>query len=193
MSRTPAPAFTLAELLICMLILGEIATFTIPKVLQSQQNNKYNSIAKEAIGTIAQAYNTLQLQGLVTANTTGKDLTPYMNYVKAYTSGFSIDGSPGNTVGYTMTCSAAEPCIVLHNGAVLMMDSTTLGTATNMHYFPITIDPSGQAEGGNDGLWVEVYYEGRITTWQYRYPNSYKGNAGPVGPCAGCDPSWFSW
>lgn len=48
--------FTLAELLIALSILGVIATFTIPKVLQSQQNGKYNTMAKEAIATISQAY-----------------------------------------------------------------------------------------------------------------------------------------
>ncbi|MBL8031855.1 MAG: prepilin-type N-terminal cleavage/methylation domain-containing protein [Candidatus Doudnabacteria bacterium] len=51
--------FTLAELLIALVILGVIATFTIPKVLYANQNTKYNAIAKEAMGTIRPSLSTL--------------------------------------------------------------------------------------------------------------------------------------
>jgi prepilin-type N-terminal cleavage/methylation domain-containing protein len=44
--------FTLAELLIALAILGVIATFTIPKVLQSQQNEARYAKAQEVLATM---------------------------------------------------------------------------------------------------------------------------------------------
>ena len=55
--------FTLAELLIALLILGEISTFTIPKIIYSQQNQKYNAIAKESAAMISAAYQQYQYSG----------------------------------------------------------------------------------------------------------------------------------
>ncbi len=51
-----ASGFTLAELLIALALLGVIATFTIPKVLQANTDAKYNAEAKETIQMIANAY-----------------------------------------------------------------------------------------------------------------------------------------
>ena len=47
--------FTLAELLIALGILGVIATFTIPKVLQTNQNAQWQATGKEAIAMISGA------------------------------------------------------------------------------------------------------------------------------------------
>ena len=48
--------FTLAELLIALVILGIMATFTIPKVLQSQTNEKRIAISKETIALVYGAF-----------------------------------------------------------------------------------------------------------------------------------------
>jgi type II secretory pathway pseudopilin PulG len=56
-----ALGFTLAEVLISLLILAEIATFTIPKILISQQNVQKMAVFKEDIATIqAGIYNSAQ-------------------------------------------------------------------------------------------------------------------------------------
>jgi len=46
--------FTLAELLISLVILGVIAAFAIPKILQSQQNQQEKAIFKETLSTLSQ-------------------------------------------------------------------------------------------------------------------------------------------
>ena len=50
-------------------------------------------------------------------------LTTYMNYVRYDTGGTVIDLEPGRT---TLACSAADPCLVMHNGARLMMGAPIL-------------------------------------------------------------------
>src|SRR5688572_23853183 len=104
---TPKFGFTLAELLICLAILGVIAVFTIPKVLQSQQDGKYKSIAKETMGTITQAYSIYKLKNGPNASLGPPNLMPYLNYVRSETSG-QIDHSYGNTF---KPCDASNPCI----------------------------------------------------------------------------------
>ena len=103
--------FTLAELLIALVILGLIATFTIPKVLQSQQNAQYKSSAKEVASMISGAYQA--------ALSTGKnkiyvyDLTPYMNYVAVdtvsqfndpETLGYGTPGQCGDAANWYPLC-----------------------------------------------------------------------------------------
>src|SRR4051812_4621592 len=73
--------FTLAELLIALAILGVIATFTIPKILQNQQNQQLNAAGKEAISAMAGAYQSYRIQNTVPATFTSLSLTPYLNYV----------------------------------------------------------------------------------------------------------------
>lgn len=62
MRKKPQKAFTLAELLIALGILGVIATFTIPKVLQSQTDARFKVSAKEAVGVVSTALNQVQLR-----------------------------------------------------------------------------------------------------------------------------------
>lgn len=52
--------FSLAELLISLLILSEIATFTIPKLISNQQASANNAKAKEVAGMIAGAFQSYQ-------------------------------------------------------------------------------------------------------------------------------------
>ena len=58
--------FTLAELLIALAILGVIATFAIPKVLNSQQDGKLNAIGKETAAALSEAYQVYRLNSTVT-------------------------------------------------------------------------------------------------------------------------------
>jgi prepilin-type N-terminal cleavage/methylation domain-containing protein len=106
--------FTLAELLICLAILAEIATFTIPKVFASQQNVRYAAMAKEAAGALSVAYLQYTIQnGPPSSNTTGGVLSPYLNYISMNTTTLQIDrGYSQGTIG----CSGAIPCFVLASG-----------------------------------------------------------------------------
>src|SRR5690349_7432884 len=95
--------FTLAELLISLAILGVIATFTIPKILQAQQNQQYNAVAKEAAGTITQAYQAYKLAGGDSATMNAEAISTYFNYTKLDTAS-QIDLPNG---AGAFTCSGA--------------------------------------------------------------------------------------
>lgn len=186
--------FTLAELLISLAILGVIATFTIPKILSSQQNSSNNAKAKEVAAMIAGAYQQLQLAGTVTASTKPSDLTPYMNYVSYDTSGTTIDSVPGFT---SRVCNATPPCIWLHGGGILWLPNGTFGGISNLHIIEFSFDPdvtySGSAaDSTGKAVQFSLYYNGFLTTRGQVKANTCNSGGCLINPGA-FDPSWFSW
>lgn len=190
--RPSISGFTLAELLISLAILGVIATFTIPKILQIQQEQRYNSIAKEAAGTISSAFDAYKLNNTLSGSTTMGALSQYINYVQYDTSGTLVDDVPG--LG-SWTCSNAQPCLRLHNGAALFyMGYNFGGTATtNAIYFHL--DPDGTYSGNTNGpgksVQIFLYYNGRMTAKSGVLPGTC--TSGPCNITTSSDPSWFSW
>lgn len=186
--------FTLAELLITLLILGEIATFTIPKIITAQANGQYRASVKEAAAMISVAFSLYSTSNTVTANTSADNLTPYMNYLSTNSS-TSIDLAQTMS---TRACGGGYGCIKFHNGGMLMWTISDGFTGTNttnaiIFYF----DPDGHVTDGTTNgpgksvaLWL--YANGRITSYNNLAPNTvYTG--GTVGPNSWADPPWFSW
>lgn len=187
--------FTLAELLIALAILGVIATFTIPKVLNTSQSGEWNATAKEAASMISGAYQAYQLDNTVTASFSGADLLPYINYVSRQTTG-SIDNTYGNN---NVSCTVSNACYVLHNGGklrirnVLRLDGTTALNAINF-----TFDPDGVYSGSTTGPGKSVdfwlYYNGRITDTGGITDGTLNNSGGsPYSPAPSSVPPWFSW
>lgn len=180
--------FTLAEVLIALAILGEIATFTIPKIIAAQQNGQNNAKAKEAFATVSAAYQQYKLENTVASNTPISSLTSYMNYARVDTTS-TIDGSRNDSATYSC---ATRICLKLHNGGMLAFGiiGTFGGTsATNMQWF--LFDPDGTSTGDSSSIWGVLYYNGRVTTWGNITPNSQDGG-GTYNP-GNYDPAWFSW
>lgn len=140
---TGLKGFTLSELLIALAILGVIATFTIPKVLQSQQDGKYKAVAKEAMAALSEAYQLYKLKNTVNpVNFNGLLITTYLNYVSVQTTG-DVDRRYGQTG--SLTCNGGSPCLKLHNGASIFTDSWfTFGQANSQHYIVFNLDPDGK-------------------------------------------------
>lgn len=113
------PAFTLAELLIALAILGVIATFTIPKILSAQQAEKRKSIFRETYAALSQTlYEGIKLKGQVT------DTSSYWIYLQSnlnavkYCTNASTEGCwPGASDNVNNTPSRRG--ILLHNGAMI--------------------------------------------------------------------------
>ncbi len=180
--RVKATGFTLAELLIALAILGLIATFTIPNLLNTQQSGKFNAITKEAASMISQAHAQLQAQGKLTPNTPSSALTTSFNYVNVDTSGTLIDDISGNG---SKTCNATTPCFRLHNGATLMNIAAETYTTNGSNMLNFFVDPDGVYSGTTNGSGksVNLYllYNGRLTTrgiWDSDFTE---------------DPVWLKW
>ncbi len=62
--RTSKKGFTLAELLIALALLGVIAAFTIPKVIQASGNKEAVAKVREAVATMEQAWYGVKMQNL---------------------------------------------------------------------------------------------------------------------------------
>ena len=193
-SKWTRPGFTLAELLIALVILGVIATFTIPKVLQSQQSSQYKSAAKEVAGMISGAYQAYGQRNTPVAATTAADLTPYMNYVAVDTTGVLDDIYTNGTA--TCNPASARWCLKLHNGGSLMYFGFSFGNTATTNGLYFNYDPDGKVTDGTTNgpgkaLQIWLYYNGRMTTQGGLLPNSYtsNGNAGGAAP----DQPWFSW
>ncbi len=193
-------AFSLAELLISLLILGEIATFTIPKLISSQQNQRYNAIAKEFVGSVAAAYQNYKASNTVTDTFGIKDLTPYLNYSRIET-GTTFDSVHGQG---TLTCDGnVWVCMRLHNGALVDYGlPSTFGSLTNTGAVYFHIDPDGRitdgtTNGPGKGLEFWLFYNGRIASRGDAGLNACQKWAGGGPWCYGADPaqlpSWFSW
>jgi prepilin-type N-terminal cleavage/methylation domain-containing protein len=185
--------FTLAELLVALAILGVIATFAIPKVLQAQQDQRYNATAKEFMAAVENAYQQHQLNGLVTTATTPHDLAIYFNYISRTTSG-SIDYLPGGT---TYDCTVSVPCYKLANGSIFTAPSTlSFSGNSSTHAIVMLFDPDGKVTDGGatngpaKSVAAILYYNGRITS-RGQMQIACHSQVCPVASTP--DPSWFIW
>ncbi len=192
-SENRLKGFTLAELLIALLILGEIATFTIPKIINAQQNSTYNANAMEFVGTISQAYQKLQMEGLVTDDTGPYSLIPLMNYVRFdVTSTIDTQQNSG-----TQPCS---PCISLHNGSRVAFGNSPAfsfagSNTTNAIFF--MYDPDGRiTDGTTNGAGKSAIFilfrNGRVTS-AGQYAGTYCQSSGCRVSSADQDPPWLKW
>ena len=188
-----AKGFTLAELLIALTILGVIATFTIPKILLTQQNQQYNAEAKEAASMIAGAVSVYQLTNGLNSSNTFSDMTPYLNYVLVDTS-TTIDDIPGYT---SKTCSASNPCLKLHSGALLRYSAAgSFGGTSTTNALVFFLDPDGTYGGTTQGPSKAVrfalfYTNTRLTSIAYLPYTVHSSDDTVVAGLS--DPSWFSW
>ena len=178
-------AFTLAELLIVLALLGIIAAFALPKLLQNSKLNQYNAMAKEAAMMVGQSYSLYQQNSVPSTTTRPRDLVPYMNGVSR-PGGFSIDNGNGGT----MTCNINDNCLQLHSGAILAFASLAFPGTDPLAFMIFIFDPDGV--GSEPALRYALYFNGQMTDWGHLKPGSYSG----YGP-ATADPtrvaSWFKW
>jgi prepilin-type N-terminal cleavage/methylation domain-containing protein len=186
--------FTLAELLIALAILGEIATFTIPKILASQQSQKFKAIGKETAAMVTGAYSTYQYTVGATSSTKMADLTPYMNYTSLDTSSL-VDYVPTTT---SKDCSSSAICYRLHSGAIFWFwpGALTFGGTSTTHALTFFVDPDGVYSGNTStpgkSAQFFLYYNGRLSS-RRNIVNPTAADGSSFSPNSSFEPDWFSW
>ncbi len=194
--------FTLAELLSALAILGVIATFTIPKVLNATQNNQFKAVGKEIAAAVSGAYSAYQLNNSVTNLTGVSDLTPYLNYVRiSSTSADTFDGPVPNAVVNNCNQNPDGMCLFLANGALLYYRTGTVfngDLATSALWFRIDPDAKVTASGspvngpGKTQLFW-LYRNGRLTTAEHCAAGTSSNNWAAPCPMTTWDTDWFEW
>lgn len=152
--------FTLAELLIAMVILGLIAMFTVPKVLQSNRDGRRKAVFRETIAAYSQAAWEGYANGQFTAGncaTCGPSEYPFNDYFQTRINYLKqcSQAVPGGC--YTGTC--AQPT---GPGQVLATGASTCGLSDKISatYDNFYLDWDGPAKGsgteGDDQIRVRV-------------------------------------
>ena len=147
--------FTLAELLIALLILGMIATFTIPKILNSQQDSKKKSIFKEDIAALSE----IVYFGWQDGSLRTSDMRPYvlnrLNAIKLCPTSPVVEGC------YNATFESNTGAAVLANGSVITDIDRNINCADGCQD-GIVIDYNGTLPPnveGEDYMFVLFNYE----------------------------------
>jgi prepilin-type N-terminal cleavage/methylation domain-containing protein len=141
-NKKMSAGFTLSELLVSLAILGLISAFAVPKILNAVGDNSTRAIAKEAMATVAQAYDGVKADnnGVVSTAITANALTAKLNFVQS--------GQSDTATG--TACTTASVCYYkLHNGAIMSAigaDSFAVGSGTQGSMtFGIDVDGAGAA------------------------------------------------
>lgn len=148
-------AFTLAELLIALGILGVIATFTIPKILASQQNSKRTAVFRETVAAVNEAGYQGLLTGQLTSTNHGTYILDHLNAIKVCrTNAQSEDCFPQDAP--ETSWEVTEPGVILANGATVTGLSDGAGVQDG-----VVIDWNGADapnQGGDDQMFLEFCY-----------------------------------
>ncbi len=187
--------FSLAELLLSLLILAVIATFTIPKIISSQRNGSYLAGAKEAATTVGQALYLYRFSTSYATTGTWTNVTPYLNYVKVDTTTV-IDGSPNDGIGTTQCGDAGGSCYKLNNGSMLKLwDWGACGNLDDINDYEFFLyDPDGRSTSQEDSVWFVANLKGRVKPWsELSNTESVCDLVGTYPGDPSYNPSWFSW
>jgi prepilin-type N-terminal cleavage/methylation domain-containing protein len=201
-------AFTLPELLIALAILGLIAAFTVPQVLDKINSKQALTMANDAKLLISSAFADYEFAN-ATIPTSFKldDLATYFPYAKNLSAGgenISIDCPPLGT-SFTMGCSGSAPRTAsltaasanytiyrLKNGAVVVFPKTwTINGSTALHALPFVVDYDGKQTTKSDSVEYWLYANGNVLT-QQTLTASTVNSSGTYNPVASADPTYLT-
>ncbi len=176
-ATTKQYGFTLAELLIALAILGVIATFSIPKILNAQQNQQKNAIFKESIGAISAAvYNYCVMQP---ANINQYDfmISQVNTVTQCPNNAYSEGCSPSSTLG-----EQTGPGFILANGASIAGIDRIILPANYTNGFVIDwngLNPPNV--DGDDQMRLGLNFSSTIP-WSYSGVTIRPCTVGPINP-----------
>ena len=170
-------AFTLAEVLVTLGIIGVVSAMTVPSLMQNHQRKTYVTQLHQVYNLFQQAFlqyindkNALNLHeaGLISSAEVSNFMKSYFKIVESCTDFTECfyDGSYKNMSGtdlnnWSYWPGATAPCFVLANGASVCVENSKYHTT----YGHITIDINGKKGpniAGRDLFFVTYYRDGSI-------------------------------
>jgi prepilin-type N-terminal cleavage/methylation domain-containing protein len=193
--RTSHKGFTLAELLIALALLGIIAAFTIPKVLQAAGSQEATAKVREAVSTLEQAWYNLKMQNIYiagsdlysnfTANTNNN--AAGLNVLQNAPGTTSAASAPYNGLAVAHPCAAFTGWLQFQNGVVISGLVSALvippDLNTNSTNYIICIDYNGASMPNTAGQ--DVFYG--------NFNSSGNFDAAGAGFTAGTNSRNFFW
>jgi prepilin-type N-terminal cleavage/methylation domain-containing protein len=134
--------FTLAEVLIVLGLLGLIATFAIPKVMQAQGTAESTSKLKETVATLEAAWSELKTQNSFTV-----DAPLYDSLITTLNDARHDTGPAGDLLGAGHPCAAVTGYVQLATGVVV----TGLYNTDDHFKLQSTVMPQPSSIGGVTG------------------------------------------
>ena len=199
--------FTLSELLIALVLLGIIASLTVPKLLVSLNTKQANTLANDAKLLVSSAYadyafgnpkppSSFTLAALLPS-------LPYAKHLNEAGETVSIDCPPLGT-SVALGCSGSHPRVAtlnpastdyvslrLKNGGVLVLPtSLSLGGRSPLHGLPFVVDYDGKASNRSDSVEFWLYSDGTVRTRQTLVANTVN-SGGTFNPVPNADPTFL--
>ena len=175
-------AFTLAEVLITLGIIGVVAAMTMPSLIQNARNRELESGLKKGVSVIGQALNMYQAENGVpiTSDIGGHELKPvlmkYFNVIRDC--GLGFDDADSACVSYMNNANTYKNFtgtvnfdvnmfddgqFVLNDGSLILLNNTNSGTDLNTY---ISIDVNGYNKRpnrlGQDLFMFQLDNDGRL-------------------------------
>lgn len=164
------PAFTLAEVLITLVMIGVIAAMTIPTLIRNMNNIQYGSSFKKTFSAFSQAVNKITQDNGGSIKELCDDsicfrnlLTTHLSVIKScdkgYSDGCRYSGATGQNGQVDSGFSWAEdvPAVVLNDGNILQFYLASKSCADPAHGCGfVTIDVNGMKPPNREGQ--DVYF-----------------------------------
>ncbi|MDX2085905.1 MAG: prepilin-type N-terminal cleavage/methylation domain-containing protein [Candidatus Melainabacteria bacterium] len=171
--------FSTAELLVVLAVLGVIAAFTIPKVLNSNAPG-HKAALKQTLSTVANILQEGVSSGTLTAGNFGSYFQQRLNYVKFCNNGNTDGCWPAGTMG--SAGNGNENAYIFANGVVL--GGLNPSPLSNPESF--TLDANGEGgpnQQGVDQLRVALCYgPSNCSAGADRFATGYANEPGNLGP-----------
>lgn len=149
-----ARGFTLAELLICIAILAEIATFTIPKILSAQQQSTKIAVFRDSLSTLMAVLH----NGKITGNIRDAGDSAYVLYnVNALKICPSNSSTQGCWTHGSIASEYNEPGVLLINGVTVAGINVAPGQSGEGFYMDWN-GPAGPNIEGEDILGANMCF-----------------------------------
>lgn len=149
-------AFTLAEILITLLIIGVISAIVLPTLINDTQDQQYKTAWRSAFATVSQAMskalqdNAGSIKGLCASDSTSDCLKntflPYLSYVKNCTTSISLGNcwtSNAKWMDMSDVTTISGSSVILNNGTSLIFWLNTTNCNSNFGNYLVRCGGAG--------------------------------------------------